>query len=751
MFAGYLPTVAPSVTLWDAAEFITAAHGLGIPHPPGTPLFVFTAHVWGDLFRVGEFAWRLNLLSALISAAGAGCLFLCADRLLAGERAVLRTGGAGAAAIIAAFSFTLWQNANEAEVYGVATATIAAVAWLTLSWRDARGTARAARLQLLIVYLLALSVGTHLLGLLVGPAVIVFVWAVLREAPAPEADLRRAEWAGGAALAAVWLALVAVGLGKPVLLWVAGAGVAAAVAFGIAARVPLFPLAAVLTAAVGVSTYGYLLVRSGLDPTLDMADPETWRGLLGVIRREQYPPRSPLDNPLFASGPGNPGRTPALVLQQLVNYVQYFDWQWARALPAAGRVVCTALFAALGVAGFRALARRDRPAAWLLGTLWVVTGLGLVVYMNFKPGFSLFWELYPTIAQHEVRERDYFFIASFQSWGMLAGLGLATAASRTGASGRRAGAIFAVALVPVALNFPAATRRGADAGLARDFAYDLLQSVGPYGIVFVLGDNDTYPLWYAQQVEGVRRDVAVVNLSLANTEWYLAQLRRAPAPFDPAQAPWYPAPPPGAPGPLLDVPEAVLRAVSPVTMDRDRGFPVGRVTVPLSAGQTLWPADQAVLLLLQQYLGRRPVAYAISSGRQVWLGLDGALVQRGLVYEVFDGRPDTAGFVRGLQDRWVDTARTRMLADSVFRYGGLESRGPARLEPAARQVATTLATPLLELAQARAVAGDVAGTLAYLRRAHQVAPSTALAGVIQRVEAEGLGGVLGTAPPPVVP
>jgi hypothetical protein len=97
---------------------------------------------------------------------------------------------------------------------------------------------------------------------------------------------------------------------------------------GVATRAAAFPVAAALAAAVGVSTYAYLYVRSGLDPTLDMADPETWERLLAVIRREQYPPRSPLDNPIFPSGPGNPGRTPELFLQQLLNYVQYFDWQW---------------------------------------------------------------------------------------------------------------------------------------------------------------------------------------------------------------------------------------------------------------------------------------------------------------------------------------------------------------------------------------------------------------------------------------
>src|SRR5687768_17607336 len=154
VWLGYMVTLAPTVTFWDAGEFIAAAKVLGIPHPPGTPLFVIIAHVWGTLLPFGEFAWRTNLLSAVLSAGAAGFFFLVAHESLRALAAgmdeatakLIRTGGAAAAAFIGAFTFTNWQNSNETEVYGIATFTIAAICWLCHVWRTRRGTPSASRI-----------------------------------------------------------------------------------------------------------------------------------------------------------------------------------------------------------------------------------------------------------------------------------------------------------------------------------------------------------------------------------------------------------------------------------------------------------------------------------------------------------------------------------------------------------------------------------------------------------------------------
>jgi len=513
VLGGYLFSLAPSVTFWDAGELIASMRTLGIPHPPGTPLFVLMGHVWANLIPFGEYAFRTNRLSAVCSAGAAGFWFLVVHQALepvlaeadAGAGRVLRAGGATAAAILGAFTFTNWQNSNETEVYAVASFIIAAVAWLVLRWRATRGTPGAQKRLLLIAYLMGISIANHLLALLAGPAVIAFMVAELRSHPAASAEQRRREWAQAAVMAGLWALLLGVGLGSTNLAILGGLCFLASAGFAAGAGVLPFALVSVMVALVGVSPYLFLYLRSAQHPIINEAAPDSWNALLAVIRREQYPVRTPLDDPTEPHGPENPGRSLTIVGLQLVNYLQYFDWHWAKALPGTLgvfplRTVFTLIFLSLGLRGLFAHHRGDRAGWWLLFTLFLVTGLGLVAYMNFRPGFSLGYDRYPQSDDHEVRERDYFFVISYIAWGLWAGMGLTTLvrswmARLEGGARRLATLGLAGALLPCLLNFREADRgHGPDARLPGDFAYDLLNSAPPYGVLFTYGDNDTFPL-----------------------------------------------------------------------------------------------------------------------------------------------------------------------------------------------------------------------------------------------------------------
>ncbi|SOE19634.1 Chromate transport protein ChrA [Spirosomataceae bacterium TFI 002] len=150
--------------------------------------------------------------------------------------------------------------------------------------------------------------------------------------------------------------------------------------------------------------------------------------------------------------------------------------------------------------------------------LFFFTGLGLVIYLNSPPV--------------EPRERDYIYVGSFYVFAIWIGLGVMGLAEYVlkflkNSQARAIGATALGLIVPVVMG--SQTWKGHDrSGRVHqvDFAKNLLNSCAPNAILFTGGDNDTFPLWYAQEVEGVRTDVRVCNLSLLGTDWYISQMKR---------------------------------------------------------------------------------------------------------------------------------------------------------------------------------------------------------------------------------
>jgi hypothetical protein len=788
--AVYIWTLAPTVTFWDAGEFIATARILGIPHPPGTPLFVLMANVWAALVPIGEYAYRTNLMTAVFSAAAAAVFFLLAVQALRGWRAtdegrggaendkLFTIGGGVAAALLAAYPFTVWQNSNETEVYMIAASSIAVICWLAWLWRKHRGGERAPHVLLLIVYLVAVSIGNHLLTLLVGPALIGFMWHVLRTEPLPQQADRKTEWAQWTVVVGVWALLIGVGLGSKGLLLVGGLAFLGAAAYAVSAGAFPFAATVLLIAVVGASTYLFLLLRAKVGPFINEADPSTWETLWAVIAREQYPPRSPIDNPIytvrqgvgavervgaflaclpsFVDGPVPPDeaafgiprcytvRSIPLMLRQAQMYLQYFDWQWSMGLAptdyvfAPVRLPITLAFISLGVYGANVLRQRDRSMFWMLLLLFLTTGPGLVGYMNFKPGFSLSWDLYPQMDMHEVRERDYFFSVSFVVWGIFVGLGLAGLYWR--ARGFMAGqgqrrpevrafvpaAVFLIALLPFALNFRAASRAHApEARLARDFAYNMLQSVEPYGIVFTNGDNDTFPLWYLQEAEGIRQDVWVVNLSLSNTDWYIRQLRDNPIrPFDPEQAPWFadlaPETPPGG---LHTLTDREIEQMSATLLSQSFTFHAGDMQLAIPENTPLYLHSLVVLRSIQENWDRRPIYFSLTSGSENWGMFAPYLTQEALLFRLNTvGWPEPERLTPGLFAVPLNVPRTDSLAWEIYRYADLFRGDTLRVDPTNRNITVNLSYPFYSLGQAYELRGDRERSEENLRRALWLQP-----------------------------
>ena len=176
--AVYIRTLAATASFWDCGEYITVSHILGIPHQPGTPLYVMVGRCFDLLFGglVGT-ARALNFMSALFGALGVMFTYLIvADiaRRADADSGWLAHAGGVIGALFLLFSDTYWNNSIEAEVYGLSGFVVALLTWLGLRWYDVRQDARGNGIFYLVLYLLGLGVGFHLGAMLVYPATSAF-------------------------------------------------------------------------------------------------------------------------------------------------------------------------------------------------------------------------------------------------------------------------------------------------------------------------------------------------------------------------------------------------------------------------------------------------------------------------------------------------------------------------------------------------------------------------------------------------
>jgi len=171
----------------------------------------------------------------------------------------------------------------------------------------------------------------------------------------------------------------------------------------------------------------------------------------------------------------------------------------------------------LGLLGLIFHYRRDKKNFWVIMLLFFFTGIAIVIYLNQTP--------------HQPRERDYAYAGSFYAFSIWIGLGvyaIATYMNKILPYRLSVGISILAGFIFVPLLMAFENRDDHDRSgryTARDFAGNYLNSCAPDAILFTNGDNDTFPLWYAQEVEGIRTDVRVVNLSYLGGDWYIDQMK----------------------------------------------------------------------------------------------------------------------------------------------------------------------------------------------------------------------------------
>jgi len=624
-------TKAPTVSFWDCGEFIACAAILGIPHPPGSPLDVLIAYLFTKLPIAADIAVRVNLVSVLSSAFTAMVGYLIVHRLTdywTKEKSewyfqIWKYIGGVSGGLTLAFSRTFWSSAVEAEVYGLAMLMTLLIVYLGILWWQRPSEARGNQYLILAAYIGVLGSAVHMTVFLALPPVMLLVFI---SDPEKRTDWRL--WVSGAVLlfAVASLDMFLVSL----TVWLAVTGVVLLYnprAFGWQ-----LPFYFCLAAALGFSSQLFIPIRAAQEPRINENNPQTWQSFKYFLERKQYGQTSMIKRAFNRRGePSHQfGRYPRM------GFWSFFEKQYG----FPGWLFAIPFF--LGFWGMYESWRRSRSPGYMLIALVVLGTIGLVWYMNFADGTRQ--DPITGEGYLEVRDRDYFWTPGFIAFALAIGLGLASLGSglveriKTIGLGKFSLAL-PTAVAVLALAFPVyglVTNFGSNQRinnfLPYDYAYNLLSSCKPNSVVFTNGDNDTFPLWALQEAYGIRKDVRIINLSLINTNWYIAQMKKQ-----------Y-----GVPISLSDSEIAHIRS----DFDPNSGRLVKRVQ------------DKVIDNILETNQWEIPIQFSItcSAASRVYRGqsIDNHLIMRGMVYDVV---PDT-GTGR------IDIAETRRLYSEVFLYRG---------------------------------------------------------------------------------
>ena len=443
-----------SASWWDCGEFIATGWLLEVGHPPGAPVYQLLSHLF-MLLSFGNPAWVAPLSNALSAVAGGvtvGLLFRIIAEL--GARPWAAAVGAGCYL----FCDTAWFSAVESEVYSLAMLFCSLDVWLALRWQRTRNP----RLLALLALLTGLGTGVHLMTLLVLPAV---------------------------ALIVLWKCRI----------------------------VPLLKLLPLLLAffAVSLTPFAIIPIRAAANPPINEGHPASAEDFGKYLKRDQYEkaplyPRMWRDRDVANWGEWNGGRDG--VVGNALYYVQYqLGYMYGRYLMYNyigrenlkwHRTVVFVLPFLLGLWGLLGHRRRSKQGFWAVMLLFLFGGVILNLYLH-----------HPC---YEPRDRDYAYVLSFFAFAVWIGLGADDLATIVACRRWLKVCVVAAALLaPLTLaagNWSDHDRH--DCHAVHDISFNHLQSCDRDAVLITFGDNDTFPLWYLQQVEGRRPDMEIYNVGL---------------------------------------------------------------------------------------------------------------------------------------------------------------------------------------------------------------------------------------------
>ena len=645
----YCLTLEPTNSWWDCGEYISTAYKLQVGHPPGAPLFLLIANLFSQLAfgNVEKVALMVNFMSALCSASTVLFLFwtikIVTLKIVNENSKNISLIAASIGSLSYAFSDSFWFSAVEGEVYAMSSLFTAVVFWAIIKWENEYSlNTKSDKWIIFIFYLIGLSIGVHMLSLLVIPSIVLIYY--FKKYKFSTSGFIFANFCGVILLAVIYNLIIPqfVNLaGKLEIFFVNELSlpfnsgtifffllIITSIVFGLiktkkynyyTANTAILACTFLL---IGYMSFFTLIIRSNANTPIDENSPEDAVSLLSYLNREQYG-----SNPLlfghffntevvdYADGKAvyvkdensgkyiisddrkksvpvyenatsglfprmwskddrhisaykewakikNVNKKPTAIqnIRYFINYqinhmyIRYFMWNFvgkqndkqghgelsngnwisginfldnARLGPQdnipnhlknnAGRNNFYFLPLILGLLGFFHLYKKNPKDTWSIFLLFFFTGIAIVIELNQTP--------------FQPRERDYAYVGSFYAFSIWIGLGSIFIYEIINklTNNIRTSTIISCLLFTVPFMMAIEGWDDHDRSnryTATEFAKNYLKSCEPNAILFTMGDNDTFPLWYVQEVEGYRTDVRIVNLSLLNTDWYIDQMKR---------------------------------------------------------------------------------------------------------------------------------------------------------------------------------------------------------------------------------
>ena len=678
-FAVYFSTMAPTVSFWDTGEFIATSHILGVPHPPGSPLFLLVGKFFSLIPISSDIAFRVNIFSPIISALTISLLFLICNQFIdridpSDNTKFFKMWSSLTASLTFAFTHSHWFNAVETEVYAFSGFMTALVVFLIMRWSQKIHYSNHIIYLIFISYIIGLATGLHLLNLLTIPFIGLIIYFSIGKLSTKNLILTfifsliiffgiQSVIIKG--LPQLTESLGLVGLSFLIILWVI------ATIYSIKSNKTFLSifLSSVLLIVIGYSTYFAIFIRSGQNPNIDENNPETISEAISYLNRDQYGqmtilPRKFDNLPSKVSIVGSPAddnsqfsfdqeldymfhdipsQASFLWNYQIKKmYLRYFLWQFAGKGDSGDPFVASIgassdedgvdwrqfglpIALIMGLIGIGYHFRKNKQDAFSLFILFLMTGIAIIFYLNQDAP--------------QPRERDYAYVASFMTFSIWIGLGIYSfinfiTDSLLEKSIKLKSSYFMIGLfilfMPTRMliaNYHEHDRTGNY--IAWDMAYNMLQTCEPNSILFTNGDNDTFPLWYLQEVEQIRTDVVVANLSLLNTTWYVEQLRERykDNPFIKMSDKEIQS---------LDFKRWESKKIS-INAPKDSNNEIGKIEWELNPtylGVALRIQDLMVLRIINDNNWNRPIYFGVTVSPTSMLNLDNYLQMEGLAYRL---------------------------------------------------------------------------------------------------------------------